>query len=49
MYVLRTLEARSDLFVLMFTLSSYCSNFSDLYASKMLYYFSVLSVSDKHF
>jgi hypothetical protein len=44
MYVLRTFEAPSDLFMLMFPLNSCCSYFSALYAFKVPYYFSVFYV-----
>ena len=44
MYVLRTIQAPSDLFMLMFPLNSFCSNFSALYALKVFYYFSVFFV-----
>jgi len=44
MYVLRTIEAHSDLFMLMFPFNLYCSNFFAVYAFKMFYYYSVFSV-----
>jgi hypothetical protein len=44
MYVLRTIEAHSDLFILMFPFNSYSSNVSGFDAYKMFYYFRVFSV-----